>query len=306
MRIILFGAGLRARRLLDYPLKDSNQIVMVVDNDSKKQGEYFCGHIVSSPSNINRSNYEVVLIGAAGGAYDIKKQLIDMGVPQKKIILSQGLESLEVAESDLDKIFDVPKKNNNEPFVKSPAVIYKVYHGETYKSHNRRKSEGFFEKYCKGEGLDIGYGSDPVLPNVSGWDFNNGDAQYLRTIEDESFDFVYSSHCLEHMHDVRVALKNWFRVLRRGGYLIVVVPHRDLYEKREMLPSRWNFDHRHMFLLGKSCLPDTLDIAVEIEQSLTNYSVVYMKVCDYGHTINDPLTHSDGEYQIEVVIKKNV
>ena len=164
--------------------------------------------------------------------------------------------------------------------------------------------EGFFEKYCKGEGLDICYGADLIIPGCSGWDFRNGDAQYLAGVEDESFDFVYSSHGLEHMYDVRTSLKNWFRVVKKGEYFLLSIPHRDLYEKKKSLPSRWNGDHKHMFLIGKAEPPDTLDIVEEIKCSLENYDIKYIKTCDEGHTINNPLVHSDGEYQIEIVLQK--
>ncbi|MBQ9480097.1 MAG: class I SAM-dependent methyltransferase, partial [Selenomonadaceae bacterium] len=190
------------------------------------------------------------------------------------------------------------------PFEKKPAEIYRRYEGETTRSHARREREGFFDKYCRGEGIDIGYGGDILTPDCAGWGFRNGDAQYLSGIEDESFDFAYSSHCLEHMYDVRVALKNWFRVVRRGGYLLLAIPHRDLYEKKTQLPSRWNADHKHMFLIGRAEPPDTLDIIEEIRESLSNYDIKYVKACDEGHTITDPLKHSDGEYQIELVIQK--
>lgn len=60
-----------------------------------------------------------------------------------------------------------------------------------------------------------------------------------------------------------------------------------------------------MFLIGKAESPDTLDIVEEIRESLSNYEIQYIKRCDEGHTITDPNIHSDGEYQIEVVIKKS-
>ena len=106
------------------------------------------------------------------------------------------------------------------------------------------------------------------------------------------------------MYDVRIALKNWFRVVRKGGYLLLAIPHRDLYEKKNQLPSRWNGDHKHMFLIGRAEPPDTLDICEEIKESISNYDVKYIKACDEGHTIVNPLIHSDGEFQIEVVIQK--
>lgn len=152
--------------------------------------------------------------------------------------------------------------------------------------------------------MDIGYGADIITPECSGWDQRNGDAQYLLGIEDKSFDYVYSSHCLEHMVDVRISLKNWFRVVKKGEFLILAVPHRDLYEKKNRLPSRWNIDHKHMFLIGKEEYPDALDIIQEIKESLQDYDIKYVKTCDEGRTITEPYVHSDEEYQIEWVIQK--
>lgn len=43
--------------------------------------------------------------------------------------------------------------------------------------------------------------------------------------EDSSYDFVFSSHVVEHFPDPIKALKEWLRVARR--YVVVVVPHRD-------------------------------------------------------------------------------
>ena len=231
---------------------------------------------------------------------------MNMEIEHSKVMFIYNFNALELCDNPLDKWFEIPKREPEVPFKKGPAIIYENYKGETAKSHDRRVKERFFEKYCCGEGLDIGYGSDLIVPGCSGWDIRNGDAQYLNSIPNESFDFVYSSHCLEHMYNVQIALKNWFRVIRRGGYLLLAVPHRDLYEKRRCLPSRWNSDHKHMFLIGRSDPPDTLDIIEEIKKSITDYDIKYVKACDEGHTIKDPLIHSDGEYQIEIVLQKLV
>lgn len=175
---------------------------------------------------------------------------------------------------------------------------------ESTKARGRRQREGFFDNYCKGQGLDIGYGGDLLVPNCSGWDIEHGDAETLRGVKNVSFDFVYSSHTLEHMLDPVIALRNWWRVLKPGGYLILYIPHRDLYEKKTTLPSRWNGDHKHFFLLDREMLPDTKDIGKLIHQALSKYEMVYAKECSDGHTIAAPDIHSDGEYSIEVVVKK--
>lgn len=48
----------------------------------------------------------------------------------------------------------------------------------------------------------------------------------LSAIPDESFDAIYSSHNLEHLyaHEVPVALSQFFRVLKAGGFVLVLVP----------------------------------------------------------------------------------
>src|SRR5436305_812127 len=46
---------------------------------------------------------------------------------------------------------------------------------------------------------------------------------------DESQDAVYNSHCLEHIANYHDALLEWYRVLKIGGYLIIVVPHQHMF-----------------------------------------------------------------------------
>ncbi|NCU31969.1 MAG: class I SAM-dependent methyltransferase [Candidatus Moranbacteria bacterium] len=175
---------------------------------------------------------------------------------------------------------------------------------ETTKAKARREKEDFFKKYCQGKGLDIGFGGDPVVPSVQGWDWEHGDAQYLKGLVDESFDFVYSSHVLEHMVSPKTALHNWWRVLKVGGFLITYLSHRTTYEKKAQLPSKWNDDHKHFYLLDRDEGPDTYGILPLIARSLTDYEVIYCKECSEGHTIDDPDVHSDGEYSIEFVLRK--
>jgi len=175
---------------------------------------------------------------------------------------------------------------------------------ETSKARGRRVREGFFERYCRGIGLDIGYGGDLLAPNCRPWDIEHGDALHLRPLKDASFDFIYSSHTLEHMPDPSLALKNWWRVLKLGGYLILYIPYRDLYEKKRELPSRWNPDHKFYFLVDEDDPPVTLGIVPLIRRSLSEAEIIYARVCREGFTLTDPDVHSDGEYSIEVVTQK--
>jgi SAM-dependent methyltransferase/glycosyltransferase involved in cell wall biosynthesis len=49
---------------------------------------------------------------------------------------------------------------------------------------------------------------------------------------DNSQDFVINSHVLEHFVDPIKALKEWYRVTKDGGYIYMIVPHKDrMYDK---------------------------------------------------------------------------
>jgi len=175
---------------------------------------------------------------------------------------------------------------------------------ETYKAHARRLREGFFEKYCRGRGLDIGYGGDLIVPDAEGFEIEHGDAGRLPGVQRGVYDFVSASHLLEHMCSPESALKTWWECVRPGGVLILFVPHRDLYEKRTTLPSRWNPDHKWFFLPECDDPPHTLGVLPLLRRSLQDSQIEVMRVCDDGHSITDPERHSDGEYSIEVVIRK--
>jgi len=45
--------------------------------------------------------------------------------------------------------------------------------------------------------------------------------------EDNSVDFVVSSHVIEHFYDPVKTMKEWLRVVRPGGYVYVIAPHKE-------------------------------------------------------------------------------
>lgn len=132
--------------------------------------------------------------------------------------------------------------------------------GVTAISIQRRLQDSrFATRYFRGNGIDIGGGGDsialyreffPLVKNVFVYDRPHGDGQLLANVPDDSFDFLYSSHCLEHLRDPREALANWLRVVRPGGHLVVSVPDEDMYEQ-EQWPSRFNTDHKLSFTIAK-------------------------------------------------------
>jgi len=132
---------------------------------------------------------------------------------------------------------------------------------ECSKSIARRLADvNFTSRYFVGLGIDIGGKPDPLtlyrelfcrMDGVRTWDWEDGDAQFLSTVADESVDFIHSSHCLEHLVDPAEGLANWLRAVKPGGYLIVTVPDEDLYEQG-VFPSSFNRDHKWTFTILKS------------------------------------------------------
>jgi SAM-dependent methyltransferase len=53
------------------------------------------------------------------------------------------------------------------------------------------------------------------------------EASRLDAITADRYDAVLSSHCVEHLANPLAALAQWRRVLCPGGYLVMVVPHRN-------------------------------------------------------------------------------
>lgn len=45
--------------------------------------------------------------------------------------------------------------------------------------------------------------------------------------EDESLGFVINSHVLEHIFDPIKAINEWMRVIKPGGYIFMIIPHKE-------------------------------------------------------------------------------
>jgi SAM-dependent methyltransferase len=192
------------------------------------------------------------------------------------------------------------------PFASTATLADRPVGTEARKTLGIKLTDGFVQRYLSGANiLDIGYKgyiSDavPIVPQATGidLDYPGYDGRIL-PFADSSQDAVYSSHCLEHIADYRHAIGEWFRVLKPGGYLIIVVPHQFLYEKRTGLPSRWNEDHKRFYTPAS--------LMTEIEQSLgpNTYRLRHLidNDLEYDYRIG-PEQHAGGCYEIELVIQK--
>ena len=177
---------------------------------------------------------------------------------------------------------------------------------ESRKSYAAKIASGFFEKYMSGPNvMEVGYrgyeeGNVPIVPQAIGVDVGYpGYEGATFPFADGSFDAIYSSHCFEHIPDWLGVLRDWYRLLKVGGYLVIVVPHQLLFERKRSLPSPINPDHKR-FYTAKSLLGE-IEAALPENGYRIRHLVENDKGFDYGIM---PYQGTDGCYEIELVIEK--
>jgi SAM-dependent methyltransferase len=176
---------------------------------------------------------------------------------------------------------------------------------ESAKTYAAKQYSGFFRTYLSGAHvLDIGYRggfgeTEPIVPQAVGVDFGYPGYDGIRLpFESGSQDAVYSSHCLEHMHNAHEAIPEWLRVLRTGGFMVITVPHQYLYERKANLPSK-HPGHIRFFT------PSTLLALIESSLAPNTYRVRHLADNDLGYVYSLPTsTHPCGCYEIELVLEK--
>lgn len=195
---------------------------------------------------------------------------------------------------------------------------------ETSKTIARRLHDSrFATRYFVGDGIDIGSGPDPLsqyheffplMKSCRAWDLKDGDAQLMAGVADASFNFVHSSHCLEHLSDPREALGHWLRILKPGGHLVCVVPDEDLYEQG-VFPSTFNTDHKHTLTIHKkkSWSPVSLNLLDLLRELPVESKVIKIELLDAtyryglskraGKRVDQTLTPV-GECAIEFVVQR--
>lgn len=77
-------------------------------------------------------------------------------------------------------------------------------------------------QFCEGSGLDVGGGKWPLYWAQPVDRIHGGDAMAL---PEGQYDFVFSSHCLEHLPDPVAAIEHWKTRLKPGGVLFLYLPH---------------------------------------------------------------------------------
>lgn len=127
---------------------------------------------------------------------------------------------------------------------KSPKLFFRFYYHPLYKGRKKVAS-----RHLRGRGIEIGALAFPLAPifgakktyidNFSKEELNRrfpkfgrrifypdiiDNGETLHKIPDESLDFIYASHFLEHCEDPVSTVENHVAKLKKGGQLVYIVP----------------------------------------------------------------------------------
>ena len=120
------------------------------------------------------------------------------------------------------------------------GILYPEYlkegNAQSYISH-------IVKRFCNGIGLDIGGFGSWCLDNAFPINITIKDKFDAYNLPNKKYDFIFSSHTLEHLIDPIEALEVWKRHLRDKGVLFLYLPHPD----NEYWKPQWDRKHLHIW-----------------------------------------------------------
>lgn len=111
----------------------------------------------------------------------------------------------------------------------------------------------FAQEICKGTGYDIGCGrKEWAFPGAICIDEAFEGEYNAHNLPAMQVDYIFSSHCLEHVDDWVAALDIWTQRIRKGGVLFLYLPD---YSQEYWRP--WN-NRKHVNILTPGIITDYL------------------------------------------------
>lgn len=260
-KIIVFGAGNNAKKIVRYIDKKKNAILYYADNDPAKQGSGWGGVKIISPLLITEVEYDYVLIASLYWK-EIRAQLRQLGVSAEKIRCPMSPMKIGRFQKEYRDIFNVfgkiqfyyRKWHLTEQF--HPDVMGIFVNPYFFSRKNLYKSVKEYSPYMTGKCMDFGCGiqpyrrmlpareyvgveieSDSKMPGVIYYD------GHTLPFEDETFDSIISSEVFEHISNVEEIITELRRVLKTGGIMLLTVPF--VYPKH-----CWPYDFKRYTMQG--------------------------------------------------------
>jgi len=152
-------------------------------------------------------------------------------------------------------------KENEEQLIEYKNQLYPKLQEEGFSS---QFSFPFAKKICKGKGLDIGCKyKEWSLPGSIPIDIDFNDEYDAYNLPLDTFDYIYSSHCLEHLPNWVTALDYWISKLNKNGVLFLYLPH---YSQEYWRP--WN-NYKHVHVLEPHIINDYLHSKEKFKHIIT-------------------------------------
>lgn len=265
-KTIIYGLGQKSKLIQTSFFKINNHEYDIFAVSDKKEPSENHGWIYINPQDINHYDYDSIIITSDKYYEEIKNELVnDYFVDEKKVLQLSG-------------IYD--------------QYIHRLFHTRLFSDKTGIEiggPSGIFEDtiYPVVKGIDgINYSRDTM------WWKNDGDGTYisqsgkvlghviiadavdLSIIDDSKYDFAISSNNLEHIANPMKAVSELTRVVKKNGYIFIVVP------KKED-----TFDHNREYTSFEHILEDYRknvgeDDLTHIGEILKNHDYNLDKACD--------------------------
>lgn len=204
-KIVLFGGGKMAETLYN---NYSNDVVAVIDNDSKKQGKEFKSGIpIISIDDYIKDYMKDTCIYISSLVYgrEMISQLKTLGITNYKIPAEIWRDPLVATDIEIahENWIGYLKKLCDKSGFEILEIGSRVVIGDCYKNAWEHANYTGFDLYG-GENVDV-----------------TGDAHNLSHYFDKKFDLIFSSACFEHFAMPWKVAVEMIKCLKVGGYIFV-------------------------------------------------------------------------------------
>ena len=236
-KVIVFGATTSAMYVYEKIVIDYD-IIAFADNDVKKQNTQLMGKPVIPPNTIE--NYEInqIIIVSLSSANVIKKQLIDMGIPEYKINISYIENSINARKQFLIDFSKIVYQRDLEGSVAEAGVFQGEYAKYINKAFPDRKLylfdtfEGFDKKDTDIEKINGFSDAQEGYLNITSQDIVMQKMQYPKNcvikkgyfpesangIDDK---FVFVNLDLDLYMPTKNGLRYFYEKMTKGGIIII-------------------------------------------------------------------------------------
>lgn len=111
----------------------------------------------------------------------------------------------------------------------------------------------YAQTMCNGKGYDIGcMKKEWAFPTSIPIDLNFNNGFNATNLPENNVDYIFSSHCLEHIPNWVYVMEYWYSVLRVGGILFLYLPD---YSQEYWRP--WN-NKKHLHIFSPQIIEDVM------------------------------------------------